>query len=353
MAYIETTTLKGGRKVYRAQVQIAGARFSARFSRKSDIANWEAALRNLYSTNKQHFFSLSDRKTLSDAITRYKETVLSQAGKEKTKIDRIHHLAWWEERIGEHPLHEITALLIEECIDELGKTKSRHGKTRKPATLNRYLASLSPVLSKSVKWGWLNRNPVGDVERPKESRPRQRFLTESEIADVRKACSLSRNKDLELIFMLAICTGMRRGEILNLKYGDIFLHNRTISIKDTKNGESRAAGISDALYPLLSEKLKVRPIDTPLLFPAHTDPLKPMNIKQSWATALKNAGVTDYTFHDNRHTAASYFAMDGASAIQIASILGHKSLQMAKRYSHLSSRAEFEVVNKMNARFEQ
>jgi len=86
-----------------------------------------------------------------------------------------------------------------------------------------------------------------------------------------------------------------------------------------------------------------------LVFPGRLDPTKPLDFERAWQTALKRAGLEDFRFHDLRHCAASYLAMNGASLAEIAEVLGHKSLQMVKRYSHLSHEHTASVIERMAA----
>lgn len=92
---------------------------------------------------------------------------------------------------------------------------------------------------------------------------------------------------------------------------------------------------------------KVRRIGTDLLFPGR-NPKKPVDLKKPWTTAVRKAKLMDFRFHDLRHSAASYLAMNGASTIEIAAVLGHKTLQMVKRYSHLANSHTSSVVTAMN-----
>jgi integrase len=94
----------------------------------------------------------------------------------------------------------------------------------------------------------------------------------------------------------------------------------------------------------------MRRIDTRLLFPDGSGK-KPIIIRAPWHKALKQAGIEDFRFHDLRHSAASYLAMSGASLAEIAEVLGHKTLEMVKRYSHLSEQHTASVVEKMNKKF--
>jgi len=91
-----------------------------------------------------------------------------------------------------------------------------------------------------------------------------------------------------------------------------------------------------------------RRLDTPLLFPGN-NPGKPVDLRAPWNTAVKRAGLVDFRFHDLRHSAASYLAMNGASLNEIAAVLGHKTLAMVQRYAHLSESHKAGVVERMNA----
>ena len=355
MAYVTPIRSKGtGKTVYRAQLQVAKQRFSATFERKTDIRDWEAEIRRTFTLNRSTFTNFNNRRTLTDAINRYREAVLSQPERAKTLRDRHHHLLWWENEIGAVRLIEITTSLISECKERLANSSTKHCKRRSPATVNRYLSSLSHLLSIAKKeWQWIPSNPAADVSKFREPVSRIRYLRNEEIERLRCACRKSRNRNLELIFLIAIATAMRRGEILSLRYEDINLSTRTISVKKTKNGLSRAVPISDPLYPHLEKVKKDNKDSTSLLFPSPNNAQRPVSIKQAWSSALASAGIENYRFHDNRHTAASYLAMSGASLIQIAEVLGHKTLAMVQRYAHLSAQANLDAVNKMDLRIDR
>ena len=129
-----------------------------------------------------------------------------------------------------------------------------------------------------------------------------------------------------------------------------------ILLEKTKNGEPRGVPIvqsaHDAIKALRTEQArqhKGQVKQDALLFPSKKDPNKPVEIGKAWKTALKRAQIADFHFHDLRHTTASYLAMEGASAPQIAEILGHKTLQMVKRYSHFNKAHIAEVLTKMSS----
>jgi len=223
----------------------------------------------------------------------------------------------------------------------------------------RYLAALSHAFTIAVnEWGWLDDSPMRKVKKPALPRGRVRFLSEDttdgekiegERTRLLKACEESSNPYLYPVVVLALSTGMRQGEIMGLTWEDVDLHQGRATLHETKNGERRVVPLSGKALELLKAHSKVRRLDTNLLFPGRI-PQKPIALRAPWEAALKKAGIEDFRFHDLRHSAASYLAMNGASLAEIAEVLGHKTLQMVKRYSHLSEAHTAGVVARMNAR---
>ena len=136
-------------------------------------------------------------------------------------------------------------------------------------------------------------------------------------------------------------------EIMGLRWNQVDLQRRMITLHDTKNGERRSVPIVGHALELMQARAKLRRIDTTLIFPGK-NPRKPINLHRPWLTALQHAGIEDFRWHDLRHSCASYLAMNSASAAEIAEVLGHKTLQMVKRYAHLSHDHVAGVVEKMN-----
>ena len=155
---------------------------------------------------------------------------------------------------------------------------------------------------------------------------------------------------------------MRKGEIMGMKWEAItFFEDRSrakllLSAEDTKNSTQRSALIASHAYELLHKRRA--DVTTPetvnslkgLIFPSAVNPQNPVDLRTPWETALKRAKICDFKFHDLRHTAASYMAMNGATTLEIKEALGHKSTAMAERYSHLSESHVDDVVLKMNER---
>jgi integrase len=147
--------------------------------------------------------------------------------------------------------------------------------------------------------------------------------------------------------MMALSTGMRRGELLGLRWSEVDLDRGLARLIDTKNGEARAV----TLTPTVRARLKDRKPKTGLVFHAPGEPDRPLDPRGAFETACERAGLTDFVWHDLRHTTASYLAMSGATLAEIAAVLGHKTLAMVKRYSHLSDDHVSGVIERMDQRW--
>lgn len=352
MASIRKRTNKDGSTSYRVDVRLKGfPPQRVTFKRLTDAKKWagqtEAAIQE-----GRYFKTTEARKhTMAEAITRYKESVLP-AKRDSKKQDG--QLDWWSDEIGPYTLADVSPALLAEARDKLAQDRAS-------ATVVRYLAALSHVFTVAMReWGWLEDNPMRKVTKPKEPRGRVRFLSEDEtnakgeVIDGEKtrllnACKQSSSPYLHNIVVLALSTGMRQGEILNLRWPDVDINSGRIILHETKNGERRVVPLLGHARELVKELSKIRRLDTDLLFPGR-NPQKPVFIRTPWLEAVKTAGIDDLKFHDLRHSAASYMLMSGASLGEIAELLGHKTLQMVKRYSHLSESHAANVVARMNAR---
>ena len=348
MASIEKREATEGKTTFRVKVRIKGyPTETATFERLTDARRWaqqtEAAIR------ERRYFKTSEAKkhTLEEAITRYISNVLSK--KPKSIKDQSVQLNWWKQNLGKYVLADITPALIAEYRDELAKGITARGSPRTPSTVNRYLAALSHLFTIAVnEWGWIENNPLRRVTRPKEPRGRVRFLSELEREKLLAAAKESTSSYLHLVIVICLSTGARKMEILGLKWSSVDLDRGIITLHETKNNERRILPLTGHALALMKEHAKIRRLDTDLVFPSEHNPKKPIDLRTPFENALKRAGIDDFRFHDLRHSAASYLAMNGASLAEIAEVLGHKTLQMVKRYAHLSDAHTAGVVAKMN-----
>jgi integrase len=152
---------------------------------------------------------------------------------------------------------------------------------------------------------------------------------------------------LKPIIAVALNTGMRQGEILNLKWPDIDSARGVISVRNTKNGQPRYIPMNSFVkYIFENLRMMRKNIDNPNIFYYNNDrPLTRFGlIRGAFKRAVEKAGITDFHFHDLRHTFASHLVMAGADIMTVKEILSHKTLAMTLRYSHLSSKFKKSAV---------
>ena len=344
MARIKTRTAADGTFRFTAEVRLKGypaqaATFKHLTKAKKWIQDTESAIRE-----GRHFKTAEAKKhTFSDMVDRYIKAVLPNYN-QKEQAERKSKLEWWNDRLGVYSLADISPPLIVECRDSLGEVRA-------PATVVRYMAALSHVFTIAVnEWQWVEENPAKKVKKPTEPDGRVRFLEDDERQRLLIACKESSSEWLYMCVILALSTGMRKAELMQLKWQDVNLKDGYLVLHKTKNGTRRRVPLSGLGLSLLQEHSKIKRIDTPLLFPSGLNSKKPIDLRSAFQYALERAEITEFKWHDLRHCTASYLAMNGASLAEIAEVLGHKTLSMVKRYAHLSDGHVSNVVASMNAK---
>lgn len=354
MATIDKRTAADGTTTYRVRVRKLGHPVRTKtFTRKTDAQAWARHLENKIDKGQTIPDQAAAKRTLADAIDRY----LPHKARNKNAHNARRLLQWWRDELGAYTLQSLTPAVITEARDKLRSTRySRKGKggttnekDRSPGTVNRYLVALSAVLrTASDEWMWLETTPMSKVKKLGEPRGRVRFLSDDERKRLLDACRESTSTTLYQVVILALSTGMRQGEILGLTWDRVNLNRGAIIIEETKNGERRTVPLVGHAAEILTEYRRVhRRLDTPMVFPSEKGH-KHTEVRQSWQNAVKRAKLQDFRFHDLRHSAASYLAMNGATLTEIADVLGHKTLAMVKRYSHLTEQHTAAVVSRMN-----
>lgn len=234
-------------------------------------------------------------------------------------------------RFGSERLSRITRREIEAYLAE------RAGQV-KPGTVNKELIRLRHLLNKAVAWGYLKASPCQGVKPLKEPPPRLRYLVPEQTGRLLAAC-LQHSGALRAIVTVAMHTGMRQGEILGLRWADVDLEARTVTLRQTKNNELR-------IVPLNAEALAAlkgleRPQDPfTRVFPGWTR----ARLTMAFRRACQRAGIANFRFHDLRHHAASWLTMKGANQRTIEALCGWKDPRTARRYQHLSTSALHEAV---------
>jgi integrase len=352
MATIQARRGREGRVTWRVIIRRKGhPPQTASFERKTDASDWAREIEAAMRAGRAFVGTEARRQSFSDLLARYREDVLPQydQGEQKKRDQR---LKWWEERLGHARLADITPAAIAECKSRLargGEGVTPSGKPLSPATQVRYLAGLSHVLNHAVReLGWIDANPAEKVRRPREPRGRVRFLSEDERKRLLEACRRSADRRLYPLVMLALGTGARQGELMRLGWEDLDLQRQTAILHKTKNGERRALALSPPVLTAVREWGSIRQLGIDLVFGKRRAKSFP---RKAWDSAVEEAKLADFTFHDLRHTFASYLAMSGATLAELAAALGHKTLAMVKRYAHLTEQHTSQVVNRMAERF--
>ena len=349
MGTIDRRISRSGIVRYRARARLKGfPPQTANFSRKTDAKKWIADTESAIRDSRYFATAEAKRHTLGDLIDRYERDVLPT--KPRNARNQLQQLKWWTMQLGAYRLVDVTAPKIAECRDTLLSKPTARGGQRSAATAVRYLAVLSHAFSIALReWGWVDINPCRKVSKPKESRGRTRFLDDGERERLLWACRSSKSSLLYPIVVLAIATGMRKGEIVTLRWPQIDFGRALITLHVTKNDEQRSVPLTGHAFDVLKALSENRQADVELVFPNNTAK-KPLEIAKAWTTALAKAGISDFRFHDLRHTAASYLAQGGATGLDLAAVLGHKTLTMVKRYAHLGESRVRQVVAQMNER---
>jgi integrase len=281
------------------------------------------------------------------------------AGRDTTRVQR---LTWWVEQIGTLTLQDVTDdhlhVALEALASHAARTWAGHDAEGKavfrakrkaiaPATVNRYAAALSAVFTWAIRRriapkGW--DHPGRRIERREEADGKTRFLSDGERERLLKACRASKWPRLYLLALLALTTGARKGELLGLRWSEIDLVLRVAMVGRTKNGDPRTL----PLIPAVVEQLRrFEGAPGALVFPSKRRPDQAYAIELRWAQALREAKVREFRFHDLRHSCASYLAQHGATLLEIADVLGHRQLQMTKRYSHLATSHKSAMIGRV------
>ncbi|TPH18499.1 tyrosine-type recombinase/integrase [Litorilituus lipolyticus] len=330
MASIQVLHRKSGKR-YRVQFMKNGKRIGKVFSRKKDAELYIAQL----TVNDQLADSLTDSTLSSLTISQANKEFLEQySGKCSSMKQR---LSFWSSNYGDICIGKFTRFHIKQGMNKLNEIGYA------PATLNRFKAAISAVFTYLGDEYDVPINPARQVRQQKENNARCRYLSDEERIILLDTVKKSYWNKLYLLVLLAITTGARRGDLIKLRWSDINFTARTATVDVTKNGEPRVLPLTTDVVKELS---KYREIGGGYIF-NHPSKLNEYfrNFDCHWRSALIEAKIDNFKFHDLRHTAASYLAMANIQIGQIADILGHKTLDVTKRYIHLSTGHKANVIN--------
>ena len=337
MATIEKRVSASGTVSYRAKVRLRGEKPRSRtFKRLTDAKAWAAKTESDLGHGTYVPTTADRRRTLADLIDKYRTEYLPVKANNRDSAKQEALLSWWREEYGYVGLDRLQPDVIAEARAKLAQRKNRYGKPISGATVNRYLAALSAV----CKWAWkelrwLPANPVLSVSKMTESEGVVRFLSDDERAALFKACRAHRNPNIYTAVVLALATGARASNIRFLRWEDVDRDQWTLTIRETKNGTPRTIPVVGAAQAALQAQYKADPTKEGWVFKGARDDA-PGTFDSAWQAVRKAAGLDDFRFHDLRHTTASYLTQGGAGLAQVADALGHRTLVMARRYSHQS-----------------
>jgi len=338
-----------------------GKRVRKTFRKKSDAVAELGKRVSLIAEGRYLDVKKECKTTLGELLEKYEENYQDQRSYAGSKA---YCLKNFKAYFGEDTLlSKIRYVDLETYRNHLKKKLTWRKHIRKDASVNREMACLHHLLAKGGEWEMIDENPFdrGKSLLIKENNRRLRYLSREEIKKLLDASP----EHLRNIIICSIHTGMRKSETLNLRWSQI--RGGLIYLDKTKTDESRQVPISDELagifnvikqrqkpaseYVFLYDPTRGRPKKKPgkvvsLVVENDKHPVK--DIKTAFTKALAKAGITDFRWHDLRHTAASHLVMNGAGIKDVQEILGHKSMSMTMRYSHLSQEHKKKAVNLLN-----
>jgi integrase len=275
--------------------------------------------------------------TLSQLISKYINHIQRENKTWKTKVSMI---KLFFEFIGDLKLSKISPGMCEDFLNDLSK------RNITKATVNRYIATFKHMFNKAIDWELMERNPMMRVKKSRET-PRMRFFTTNELERLIAAAyemskeNISNNQTIfYYILMTAIYSGMRLGEIINLKWMDI--QDENFTIQKSKSGGKRKIPVKDELMDILLEL----PTDNEYIFPLYRR--ESDVITKIWHKVRERAGIKEGRFHDLRHTFGSNLIKSGVDIVTVKELLGHSDLKMTQIYVHSSHTQKQRAILKLD-----
>ena len=314
-------TIRKLRGRWQAQVRRKGIAPRAKsFDTKAEAEKWARTLEGEF--DRAGFFSdtrKAEAMTLGALMARYRDEITPSkrsAESERYRIDAL---------LKRDICHRTLAML---SSHDLARYRDERLKTVGPATVVRELNTISHAIDTARReWDiYLSANPSKLVKRPAQPRGRQRRLTDGEETRLLDAADAGRNPWMRPIVIIALETGMRRGEIVGLTWENVDLDKRVVFLPMTKNGESRTVPLSSRALATLTALERVGP---------RVFPVTESAVFQAWEHLRVRAGSPGLQFHDLRHEAVTRLFEKGLNVVEVSTISGHKELRMLQRYAHL------------------
>jgi len=251
-----------------------------------------------------------------------------------TRHSKINNIKSW--KTADSPnINQLKIHFGNKCLEEISPRliadfKSVRIKEVSGSTVNRQLRCLRSMFYRAIEWGDFNgKNPVKHKDMFNEPPARDRFLEKDEIGKLLSNCA----EPLRTIVLVAIHTGMRKGEIMGLKWRDIDFKRGIVHLFKTKNDNKREIPLNNKALNAISATRKHPKSE--YVF-TKKDGTKYGDFKKSFCTVLRKSAIKNFRFHDLRSTFASHLVLKGVPLNTVSELLGHKSLEMTRRYAYLN-----------------
>jgi integrase len=317
-----------------------GKRIRKSFKKKKDAAAELGKRVSLMAEGRYLDVKKEYTTTLAEVLAEYEKNFKDQPSYKRAKRFFVEEIR--EYFSAETLLANIRYLDLETFRNHLRQRTTQHGTFLSDASVNRATSCLRHIFSKAKEWEMIEQNPFdkGKSLILKENNKRLRFLSEAEIKSLMAAC----NDPLRDIVEMAINTGMRKGEILPLKWDQV--RNGFIYLKETKTKEPRQIPVNDVLDALFKQIRIKEHLSSKYVFTYRGKRID--SVKTAFNAAVKRAGIVDFRFHDLRHTFASQLLLKGGTLKDVQELLGHKTMTMTLRYAHLTQEHKRKAVNLLN-----
>lgn len=360
MAEFKKRKRQNGSIRYTASIRIKGyPPVTKTFDRLTDAKEWAQKTETEIHENINFPKRKAQKYTIKHIIDLFiKNELPKKKPKAQTEFKMV--LNWWVKEIGDYYLTSLTTETLVNCRNKLthkhkeipikGQAPRETEETLAPSTINKYLTYMRVVFQYCVEdLDILDINPMAKVKKLKVDNARKRCLTQKEINKLLDACK-NTNNELYLCVLIALLTGARKGEVLHLTWGTVDFQHKMLYFLNTKNGDDRGEPMHEFLCNELlkyKNQNKVRLMQNDYIFKNDEGKPKETLIGKLFPKVVKKCGISDFRFHDLRHTQASWQAMGGISQAITQKTLGHRTPAMTARYSHLRNESLRPYLNKV------
>ena len=353
MAVISKRETKKGVS-YQAIIRIKGYKTICKtFKLKSKAIAWaneiESSMQNGTYKETPTEISINDNQIklvyVSDLINYFRTEIAPRRYSYVDKYAVMYN--WWNDKIGKIKIKELSASILSSCKQALITEKIFVGKretTRSNNTINKYLMCMSAVLTYATnELELIDMNPMSKIRAMDKPSSRTRFLSNEE-REILSANCKKHSLMIYIFYLISYKTGGRFNEVRHLQVKDLDFQNNRVYFLDTKNKTHRGVHLDAITLGLIKEYMEINEIESGYIFRNNKKGIELFEIKGVLNQIIKESGIKDFRIHDIRHSTASKMAEEGASLLEIAEVLGQKSLTVARNYSHLTKKHTEELL---------